>query len=44
MHAPEIDGKLFVNEFPEETELVPGNFYRCRITEAHDYDLVASII
>src|SRR3954469_23691241 len=23
MHAPEIDGKLFVNEFPEETELVP---------------------
>src|SRR5437763_15986532 len=44
MHAPEIDGKLFVKEFPEETELVPGNFYRCRISEAHDYELVASII
>lgn len=43
MHAPEIDGKLFVNDFPEETEPVAGNFYRCRITEAHDYDLVAAI-
>jgi len=44
MHAPEIDGKLFVNDFPENVELIPGNFYRCRITEAHDYDLVAAII
>jgi ribosomal protein S12 methylthiotransferase len=44
MHAPEIDGKLFVNDFPENAELIPGNFYRCRITEAHDYDLVAAII
>lgn len=43
MHAPEIDGKLFVNDFPEQTEPVAGNFYRCRITEAHDYDLVAAI-
>src|SRR5262249_20046183 len=28
MHAPEIDGKLFVNDFPENAELIPGNFYR----------------
>jgi ribosomal protein S12 methylthiotransferase len=44
MHAPEIDGKVFVNDFPEETEPQPGNFYRCQITEAHDYDLVARIV
>jgi ribosomal protein S12 methylthiotransferase len=44
MHAPEIDGKVFVNEFPEELEPAPGHFYRCQITEAHDYDLVAKIV
>jgi ribosomal protein S12 methylthiotransferase len=44
MHAPEIDGKVFVNEFPEDLEPKPGQFYRCEITEAHDYDLVAKII
>ena len=44
MHAPEIDGKVFVNDFPDDEELHPGEFYRCQITEAHDYDLVAKII
>jgi ribosomal protein S12 methylthiotransferase len=44
MHAPEIDGKVFVNEFPEHLDPKPGQFYRCQITEAHDYDLVAKII
>ena len=44
MHAPEIDGKVFVNEFPEENELRPGEFYRCQIVDAHDYDLVARIL
>jgi ribosomal protein S12 methylthiotransferase len=44
MHAPEIDGKVFVNDFPAETEPQPGEFYRCEITEAHDYDLVARIL
>ena len=43
-HAPEIDGKVFVNDFPEEITPQPGCFYRCRITEAHDYDLVAKIL
>ena len=49
MHAPEIDGKVFVNDYP--TERYPdgappreGEFYRCRITAAHEYDLVAEII
>jgi ribosomal protein S12 methylthiotransferase len=44
MHAPEIDGKLFINDFGSHEELVPGTFYRCEITEAHDYDLVARIV
>jgi ribosomal protein S12 methylthiotransferase len=44
MHAPEIDGKVFVNDFPEEIDPQPGQFYRCQITEAHDYDLVAKIV
>src|SRR5579862_1397544 len=44
MHAPEIDGKVFVNEFPDEMSPQPGQFYRCQITEAHDYDLVAKLL
>jgi ribosomal protein S12 methylthiotransferase len=47
MHAPEIDGKLFINDFGDFGDhegLVPGTFYRCEITEAHDYDLVARIV
>src|SRR5229473_2838046 len=44
MHAPEIDGRLFINDFGDHEELVPGTFYRCEITEAHDYDLVARIV
>ena len=44
MHAPEIDGKVLVNDAPDGMEPRPGEFYRCQITEAHDYDLVARII
>ncbi len=44
MHAPEIDGKVFVNEFPEGENPQPGQFYRCEIVQAHDYDLVARIL
>jgi ribosomal protein S12 methylthiotransferase len=43
-HAPEIDGKVFVNDFPEGQEPEFGKFYRCEITEAHDYDLVARLV
>jgi ribosomal protein S12 methylthiotransferase len=44
MHAPEIDGKVFINDFADESELRPGSFHRCEITEAHDYDVVARIL
>jgi ribosomal protein S12 methylthiotransferase len=44
MHAPEIDGKLFINDFGDHEQLTAGEFYRCEIVEAHDYDLVARIL
>ncbi len=44
MHAPEIDGKVLVNDFPQGTEPEFGKFYRCQITEAHEYDVVARIL
>ena len=43
-HAPEIDGKLYINDFGELPALEPSRFYRARITEAHDYDVVARIL
>ncbi len=50
LHAPEIDGKVLINDFgtnsdgtPRET-LVPGTFYRCQITQSHHYDVVARIL
>jgi len=43
-HAPEIDGKVYINDFGDLEGLEPGRFYRAQITEAHDYDLVARII
>ncbi len=44
LHAPEIDGKVLINDFGPHDELVPGTFYRAEITESHDYDVVARII
>ncbi len=43
-HAPEIDGKVYINDFGNLETLEPGRFYRAEITEAHDYDLVARVI
>ncbi len=44
LHAPEIDGKVFINDFGPNETLVPGTFYRALITESHDYDVVARIL
>jgi ribosomal protein S12 methylthiotransferase len=44
MHAPEIDGKVFVNDASDSVELREGDFHRCQITKAHDYDLVARLV
>ena len=44
LHAPEIDGKVLINDFGPHEALVPGTFYRAEITESHDYDVVARIV
>ncbi len=44
MHAPEIDGTVYVNDIGDREDVRDGEFYRCEITEAHDYDLVARIL
>jgi ribosomal protein S12 methylthiotransferase len=44
LHAPEIDGKVLINDFGSHETLVPGTFYRAEITESHDYDVVARIL
>jgi ribosomal protein S12 methylthiotransferase len=42
--APEIDGKVYINDFGPFDQLNPGQFYRCEVTESQDYDLVGRII
>ncbi len=44
MHAPEIDGRVLVNDVAEGRALRAGEFYCCEISQAHDYDLVAKIV
>ena len=41
--APEIDGVTLVNDF-EGGEPRPGEIRRLRITEAHDYDVVGTLL
>ena len=43
-HAPEIDGKVFINDFGELQTPRVGSFHRAIVEEAHDYDLVARLI
>jgi ribosomal protein S12 methylthiotransferase len=44
MHAPEIDGKVLINDIGDRENVSSGKFYRCRITEAQDYDVIAKIV
>ena len=44
MHAPEIDGKVFVSDFGPHPQPGAGEFHDCEIIEAHDYDLIAKLI
>jgi ribosomal protein S12 methylthiotransferase len=41
--APEIDGVAWINDF-EGSEPKPGQIRRLRITEAHDYDVVGTLL
>ncbi len=42
--APEIDGKLLINDVPDGFVPRPGTVVKVRVTEAHDYDLVGRIV
>jgi ribosomal protein S12 methylthiotransferase len=41
--APDIDGKVYLTEFPEDEEPQPGRMARVRILRATEYDLVARV-
>jgi ribosomal protein S12 methylthiotransferase len=41
--APEIDGTVLINDF-EGVEPAPGQMRLLRITEAHDYDLIGTLL
>jgi ribosomal protein S12 methylthiotransferase len=43
-HAPEIDGKVYINDFGDLESPEPGCFYKAQISEAHEYDVVAKIL
>ena len=43
-HAPEIDGKVYINDFGKRERLEAGRFYNAEITEAHEYDVVARVL
>jgi ribosomal protein S12 methylthiotransferase len=42
--APEIDGKLLLNDVPGGFVPRPGAIVKVRVTEAHDYDLVGRVV
>jgi ribosomal protein S12 methylthiotransferase len=42
--APEIDGVVLINDAPEGFAPAPGDFVNVRITDAHEYDLIGSIV
>ena len=43
-HAPEIDGKVFINDFGDHDSPKAGSFHRAIVEAAHDYDLVARLL
>ncbi len=42
--APEIDGRVLINQAPEGFSAQAGDFIQVEITEAHEYDLIAKVI
>ncbi len=42
--APEIDGRVLINQVPEDFSAQGGDFIQLEITEAHEYDLIAKVI
>ena len=42
--APEIDGSVLINDFPDGVVPRPGDFVTVEITKAHDYDLIGHVV
>jgi len=42
--AQEIDGRILINDAPEDFLPISGKLVKVRITEAHEYDLVGEIV
>ncbi len=42
--AQEIDGYILINDMPEDFEPKVGEFYKVKINEAHNYDLIGEIL
>ncbi len=42
--AQEIDGYILINDMPEDLDPQIGEIYNVQITEAHNYDLVGTIL
>ena len=43
-HAPDIDGKVFINDFGDREDVKAGEFVMVEVTETHEYDLVARLV
>jgi ribosomal protein S12 methylthiotransferase len=42
--APEIDGRLLINDVPEGAAVGAGQLVRVEVTGAHAYDLVGRVV
>ena len=42
--APDIDGCVLINDVPDGVLPATGDFVNVQITEAHEYDLVGTIL
>jgi len=42
--APEIDGRVLINEVPDGWVPRVGELVRVKVTEAHPYDLVGRVV
>ncbi len=42
--APDIDGCVLINDVPAGLLPNPGEFVEVLISDAHDYDLIGSIV
>ncbi|HEV2386161.1 MAG TPA: 30S ribosomal protein S12 methylthiotransferase RimO [Candidatus Acidoferrales bacterium] len=42
--APDIDGKVYLTEFPGDVQPQPGELARVKLTRAADYDLVGRVV